>query len=109
MVAKYREREHGVNGVRKHYRAQTLNRILAELEVEQDERTDSEIAANEDDARTLVAVIPAATWYRHIVRKHGRRLALLRAAEALGEAGVRTLIESWGLAWGTDVLPPETA
>ncbi len=109
LVAKYREREHGVNGVRKHYRSQSLNKILATLDVAQDDRTDAEIAADEDEARTLVAIIPAATWYRHIVRHRGRRLALLRAAKSLGAVGVQTLIESWGLVWGTDVLPAETA
>lgn len=108
LVAKYREREHGVHGVKKHRRTPGLNKILKALEVAQDERTDDEIAADEDEERKLIAIIPAATWYRHIVRKRGRRLALLRVAESIGEAGVRTLIESWGLVWGTDVLPAET-
>jgi hypothetical protein len=104
-----RERENGVHGVRKHYRSQSLNKILKALEVAQDERTDAEIAADEEDDRRLVAVIPSATWYQHVVRQRGRRLALLRAAQSLGEVGVRTLIESWGLVWGTDVLPAESA
>jgi hypothetical protein len=109
LVAKYREREYGVNGVKKHRRTPSLNKILAALDVAQDERTEAEIAADEDEERKLIAIIPAATWYRHIVRHRGRRLALLRAAESLGEVGVRTLIESWGLVWGTDVLPADTA
>ena len=108
LVRAYRERENGVHGVKKHRRTPGLNKVLAALEVEQDERTDAEIAADEDDDRKLIAVIPAETWYRHIVRERGRRLAILRAAEALGEVGVRTLIESWGLVWGADVLPAET-
>jgi hypothetical protein len=53
----------------------------------------------------VVAVIPAHTWYRFVARHDGRRLALLKATESLGEVGVQTLIESWGLVWGRDVLP----
>lgn len=52
-------------------------------------------------------MIPAATWYRHIARHKGRALALLRAAERLGVVGVRTLVESWGLVWGADVMDAE--
>ncbi|MER6366719.1 hypothetical protein [Kitasatospora sp. NPDC001527] len=104
FVTAYREREFGVNGIRKHYRTQSLNRTLDGL-VEQDERTDAEIAADDGQDLVPIAVIPAETWYRHIVRHTGRRLALLRATESLGEVGVRTLIEGWGLEWGRDVLP----
>ena len=110
LTVAFREREHGVHGVKKHRRTPGLNKVLRQLEVAQDERTDEEIAAAEENQdRRLVAVIPSDTWYGHVVRLRGRRQALLRAAEALGEVGVRTLIESWGLVWGTDVLPAETA
>ncbi|WP_030277544.1 hypothetical protein [Streptomyces sp. NRRL B-24484] len=105
LVEKYRERERGVYKVRKHYRSQSLNKLIRMLEIEQDGRSDAEIAADEGDGLKAVAVIPARTWYRHIAYHPGRRLALLRATESLGEAGVRTLIESWDLVWDRDVLP----
>lgn len=106
LVERYRERERGVYKVRKHYRSQSLNKLVRVLEIEQDVRSDAEIAADEGEGLLPVAVIPARTWYRHIAYHPGRRLALLRAAESLGEVGVQTLVESWGLVWGRDVLPP---
>ncbi len=105
LTEKYRERERGVFNVHKHYRSQSLNRLIKSLEIEQDVRTEAEIASEEGEGLRAVAVIPARTWYRHIAYHPGRRLALLKATEALGETGVRTLIESWGLVWGRDVLP----
>jgi hypothetical protein len=105
LVAKYRERERGVYKVRKHYRTQSLNKLIASLGIEQDTRTDAEITDDESDGPRVVAVIPAHTWYRFVARHDGRRLALLKATESLGEVGVQTLIESWGLVWGRDVLP----
>ncbi|MFI9366985.1 hypothetical protein ACIG5E_39035 [Kitasatospora sp. NPDC053057] len=104
LTEKYRERERGVYKVRKHYRSQSLNKLIKALEIEQDVRTEAEIAAEEGEGLRAVAVIPARTWYRHIAYHPGRRLALLKATEALGEDGVRVLIESWGLTWGQDVL-----
>jgi hypothetical protein len=105
LVVKYREREWGVHKVRKHYRTQGLNKILCQLEIPQDERTEAEITADEGEGLRLVAIIPSRTWYQYIAYKKGRRLALIQAAESSGDAGVRALIESWGLVWGKDVLP----
>ncbi len=105
LVAKYREREWGVHKVRKHYRTQGLNKILCQLGIPQDERTEAEITADEGEGLRLVAIIPSRTWYQYIAYKKGRRLALIQAAESSGDAGVRALIESWGLVWGKDVLP----
>lgn len=99
----WRDFEVGAHSVRALYWSQGIRKQLAEL-AELDERTDAEIAAEQRDGEPL-AVIPSEAWYGHVVRYDGRALALLRAAEALGAVGVRTLIESWGLIWGRDVLP----
>ncbi len=107
FVEKYREREFGVFQVRKHYRTQSLNRLIKELGIEQDVRTEEEIT-DDTEGLTAIAVIPAATWYRHIARRQGRRLDLIKVAEVYGLPGVRRLIESWGLVWGKDVLDPPT-
>lgn len=107
FVEKYREREFGVFGVRKHYRTQGLNRLIKELGIQQDVRTEDEIT-DDTEGLTAIAVIPAATWYRHIARRQGRRLDLIKVAETYGLPGVRRLIESWGLVWGKDVLDPPT-
>ncbi|WP_420082946.1 hypothetical protein ACN6AT_39235 (plasmid) [Streptomyces sp. JL4002] len=103
-VERFRERERGVHGVRKQYRTQNLNKLIIELGIPQDTRTESEIT---DDTQGLepIAMIPAATWYRDIVRHKGRRLDLIRATEEGGVGAVRLLIESWGLRWGWDVRP----
>ncbi|MFG2738443.1 hypothetical protein ACGFX7_26925 [Streptomyces harbinensis] len=105
FVKKYREREFGVFQVRKHWRSPSLNRLIKELGIPQDDRTEAEIT---DDSEGLspIALIPAGTWYRHIARHSGRRLDLIKVAEAHGLPGVRLLIESWGLVWGRDVLDP---
>jgi hypothetical protein len=105
LTARYREREFGVFKVRKLYRTQGLNKLIRSLGIEQDTRTDGEITEAEGTAPVVVAVIPPRTWYRHVAYVPGRRLALIRAVESLGEIGVRILTESWGLEWGTDVLP----
>ncbi|MFE3866201.1 hypothetical protein ACFXPT_38245 [Streptomyces goshikiensis] len=107
FVEKYREREFGVFGVRKHYRTQNLNKLIKSLGIEQDTRTESEIT-DDTEGLTAIAVIPATTWYRHIARRQGRRLDLIKVAETYGLPGVRRLIESWGLVWGKDVLDPPT-
>jgi len=107
-VPLWREYEYGAHGVRAMYWSNGMRAKLGAL-VELDDRTDEEVAAETVGGDPL-AVIPAETWYRHVVWHRGRSLSLLRAAEALGSVGVRTLIESWGLEWGTDVLPtPEVA
>ncbi|MGA5042425.1 hypothetical protein ACPCA8_36190 [Streptomyces capoamus] len=105
LVEKYREREFGVFQVRKHYRSQNLNKLIKALGIQQDTRTEEQIT---DDTEGLVAiaVIPAVIWYRHIARRPGRRLDLIKVAEAYGLPGVRRLVESWGLVWGKDVLDP---
>jgi len=107
FVEKYREREFGVFQVRKHYRTQNLNRLIKELGIQQDVRSEEEIT-DDTEGLTAIAVIPAATWYRHIARRQGRRLDLIKVAETYGLPGVRRLIESWGLVWGKDVLDPPT-
>lgn len=103
-VERYRERERGVHGVRKQYRTQNLNRLIMELGIRQDTRTESEIT---DDTQGLepIAMIPASVWYRDIVRHKGRRLDLIKATEEGGVGAVRLLVESWGLRWGWDVRP----
>ncbi|MFI6653826.1 hypothetical protein ACIBI8_40425 [Streptomyces sp. NPDC050529] len=105
LVEKYREREFGVFQVRKHYRTQNLNKLIKALGIAQDERTKEEIT-DDTEGLTVIAVILAATWYRHIARHKGRRLDLVKVAEKHGLPGVRRLIESWGLVWGKDVLDP---
>ncbi|MEW2556129.1 hypothetical protein AB0957_30950 [Streptomyces zhihengii] len=104
---RYRERERGIFGVRKQYRTQGLNRLVKELGITQDERTDDEIT-DESGGLQPIAVIPSGTWYRHIAAVPGRRLDLVKVAEAHGVGGVRLLIESWGLRWGIDVFDPPT-
>ncbi|MEU9166118.1 hypothetical protein AB0D29_38310 [Streptomyces sp. NPDC048424] len=105
LVEKYREREFGVFQVRKHYRSQNLNKLIKALEIPQDTRTDEEIT-DDTEGLTAIAVIPAGTWYRHIARRPGRRLDLIKVAEVYGLPGVRRLVESWDLVWGKDVLDP---
>ncbi|MEU8673001.1 hypothetical protein AB0C71_39640 [Streptomyces anulatus] len=105
LVEKYREREFGVFQVRKHYRTQNLNKLIKELGIAQDTRTENEIT-DDTVGLTAIAVIPAGTWYRHIARHKGRRLDLVKVAETYGLPGVRRLVESWGLVWGKDVLDP---
>jgi len=101
----YRERERGIFGVRKQYRTQGLNALVKLLEIAQDERTEDEIT-DESGGLVPILVIPSGTWYRHISRVPGRRLDLVKVAEAHGISGVRLLIESWGLRWGIDVFDP---
>jgi hypothetical protein len=105
LVEKYREREFGVFQVRKHYRTQNLNKLIKALGIQQDTRTEEQIT-DDTEGLTAIAVIPAATWYRHIARRPGRRLDLIKVAEVYGLPGVRRLVESWGLVWGKDVLDP---
>ena len=101
------EFEEAASGIRSLYWSNGLKARLKALGFELDERNDDQVAADEAAAGERLAMIPAVTWYRHIVRHRGRALALLRAAERLGVAGVRVLIESWGLVWGADVHPAE--
>lgn len=107
FTEKYRERERGIFGVRKQYRTQNLNRLVKKLEIPQDTRTENEIT-DESGGLVPILVIPSGTWYRHIARVPGRRLDLVKVAEAHGVSGVRLLIESWGLRWGIDVFDPPT-
>src|SRR5690606_19952079 len=107
FTEKYRERERGIFGVRKQYRTQGLNALVKALGIPQDERTEDEIT-DESGGLQPILVIPSGTWYRHIVRVPGRRLDLVKVAEAHGVGGVRLLIESWGLRWGIDVFDPPT-
>jgi hypothetical protein len=105
FTERYRERERGIHGVRKQYRTQGLNALVKLLEIAQDERTEDEIT-DESGGLQPILVIPSGTWYRHIARVPGRRLDLVKVAEAHGIGGVRLLIESWGLRWGIDVFDP---
>lgn len=106
-VALWQEYERTATGIRSLYWSNGLRKLLKEMGFELDDRQDGEVAAEEAAAGKRLATIPAATWYRHIARHKGRALALLRAAEALGTVGIRTLVESWGLVWGVDVLEAE--
>ncbi|MFD9729243.1 hypothetical protein, partial [Streptomyces sp. NPDC059072] len=107
FTERYRERERGIHGVRKQYRTQGLNALVKLLEIAQDERTENEIT-DESGGLQPILVIPSGTWYRHIAKVPGRRLDLVKVAEAHGIGGVRLLIESWGLRWGIDVFDPPT-
>lgn len=103
-LALWHEYERAAHGIRALYWSQGLRKKLGAL-VELDERTNGEVAAEVPADGEALALVPAQTWHRHVVRHRGRSLALLHAAESLGTVGVRTLIESWGLVWGSDVLP----
>ncbi|MGK4909974.1 hypothetical protein [Streptomyces albus] len=107
FTERYRERERGIFGVRKQYRTQNLNRLVRELGIPQDERTEDEIT-DESGGLQPIAVIPSGTWYRHIARVPGRRLDLVKCAERGGLPAVRHLVEAWGLRWGIDVFDPPT-
>ncbi|MGV9907604.1 protein rep [Streptomyces sp. NPDC003388] len=100
----WQEYEGAMTGMRALVWSRGMKDILAEL-VDLDDRTDEEIVQDDTEGMIPVALIPADTWREHVVRHRGRSLELLHAAEAGAEAGVRSLIESWGLVWGRDVLP----
>lgn len=102
-VPLWHEYEYAAYGIRAMYWSNGLRKLLGAL-VELDDRTDEEIAAEEVGGEG-VAVIPSHTWYGSVLRYRGRSLSLILAAESLGTVGVRTLVESWGLVWGVDVLP----
>ncbi|MFB6531660.1 protein rep [Streptomyces sp. NPDC056399] len=106
-VELWREFEQTATGMRALYWSNGLRAVLADMGFELDDRTDAKVAADEAAAGVPLACIPSETWYRHIARHKGRALALLKAAEKDGTLGVRTLIESWGLTWGLDILEPE--
>lgn len=103
-VPLWHEYEYAAHGIRAMYWSNGLRALLGEL-VELDDRTDEEIVADEVGGDG-VALIPAETWYRAVLRYRGRSLELLQAAEAGGIGSVRALVESWGLVWGRDVLDP---
>ncbi|MFE9927227.1 protein rep [Streptomyces sp. NPDC005774] len=104
-VALWHEFEAGTFGLRLMYLSNGMKAKLDAL-VETDDRTDEEIAADDGQDRTPVAMFPSETWHGHVARVRGRRLALIKAVEAGGQSAVRALIESWGLVWGRDVLDP---
>ncbi|WP_329156463.1 protein rep (plasmid) [Streptomyces sp. NBC_01456] len=106
-IALWREFEQTATGVRSLYWSNGLRKLLREMGFELDDRKDDDVAADEAAAGERLAMIPAATWYRHIARHKGRALALLKAAEADGVAAIRALVESWGLVWGADVVEAE--
>jgi hypothetical protein len=103
----WREYEESATGLRALYWSNGLRALLAAL-VELDERTDAEVATDDQvkDKKPL-AHFPVRTWYGHIVKVPGRRLQLVHAAEKWALSGVRTLVESWGLIWDVDVTEPE--
>lgn len=105
-VELWREYEEQATGIRSLYWSQGLRKLLAEL-VELDQRPDAEIAEEEAAPGKPIALFPPRTWYGHVVRHSGRRLQLVHAAEKWGVSGARTLIASWGLIWGVDVLEPD--
>lgn len=102
----WREYEEQATGIRSLYWSQGLRARLAEL-VELDERADVVVAEEENAPGKPIALFPPRTWYGHVVRHSGRRLQLVHAAEKWGASGVRTLVSSWGLLWGVDVLEPD--
>jgi hypothetical protein len=104
-VELWQEYEGAMTGMRALTWSRGMRDILAAL-VELDDRTDEEIVQDDTEGMLPLALIPAESWREHVVRHRGRSLALLHAAEESGQAGVRLLIESWGLVWGRDVLEP---
>jgi hypothetical protein len=105
-VELWREYEEQATGIRSLYWSQGLRALLAEL-VELDERQDVEVAADDAAPGKPIALFPPRTWYGHVVQHKGRRLQLVHAAERWSVSGVRTLVASWGLLWGVDVLEPD--
>jgi hypothetical protein len=105
-VELWREYEEQATGIRSLYWSHGLRALLAEL-VELDEREDVAVAADENAPGKPIALFPPRTWYGHVVRHPGRRLQLVHAAERWSVSGVRTLVQSWGLLWGVDVLEPD--
>jgi len=103
-VKLWREYEPGSHGIRAIYWSNGMRALLGEL-VQLDDREDGEVAA-EEAAGIPIAEFPRRTWYRYVITKRGRALKLIKAAELGGQASVRSLIESWGLVWGIDVLEP---
>ncbi|MEU5840144.1 hypothetical protein ABZ820_41795, partial [Streptomyces diacarni] len=106
-VELWREYAQTATGIRALYWSNGLRALLKERGFELDDRNDGQVAADEEAAGKPVAVIPSATWYRHVARHKGRALALLKGAERGGQTAVRALVESWGLVWGADVLEPD--
>ena len=102
----WREYEEQATGIRSLYWSQGLRALLAEL-VELDDRKDREVAEEENAPGKPIALFPPRTWYGHVVRHPGRRLQLVHAAERWNVSGVQTLVASWGLLWGVDVLEPD--
>ena len=102
----WQEYEEQATGIRSLYWSQGLRAVLKEL-VELDDRRDKEVAEEENGPGKPLALFPSGTWGRHIVRHRGRRLQLIHAAERWNVSGVRTLVQSWGLIWGVDVLEPD--
>lgn len=77
------------------------------LTAEDNQLTDQD--APDPKVSVELAYVPRDSWRRNIAKIPGRRAALIEAADNRGTPGIRRLIESWGLTWGIDVLPPRTA
>lgn len=106
-LALWREYEDATKGRRMLTWSRGLRDMLAALlDEDLDDRTDEELAAADEGQGDEVAYIPVEPWRQHIARVPGRRPALINAAQADGEKGVRALVTAWGLVWGQDVLPP---
>jgi ribosomal protein L37AE/L43A len=106
-IVLWREFERAATGIRSLYWSNGLKALLREMGIDLDDRTDGKVAEDAEKAGARLAMIPAATWYRHIAHVPGRALALLKAAERGGTNGIRLLIESWGLVWGADIFDAE--
>jgi hypothetical protein len=79
---------------------------LADL-MELDDRDDQAVVADEDAAAKEVIVrIAPDPWRNQVAHVPGRRGRIVGAVEAGGREAVVQLLESWGLVWGTDILPP---
>jgi hypothetical protein len=105
-LALWKEYEAATHGHKALTWSKGLKAMLSELlDIVEDSRTGEQIAAEPDAGFERLARIPREVWRRHIVYRRGRRVALLRAYEALGMIGVKTITESWGLRWEYDIIP----
>jgi hypothetical protein len=80
------------------------DRLNALVDVELDERSDEEIAAEEVGGEPLVSVA-AESWWGCVARVRGRRAELLVAAESGDVDDVIRLLYGWGVPEGDVMMP----